>query len=456
MPQPPKQDTSYTLFQQLALINRLGLKAYNSKNREGLIFVILNDTVHVVKYDRALLWEFLEDNKPKLLGVSGHVSVAKTSQMIQKWRNLINKIPDPKKPQVLRAHSFGDDLTLWKEADGTEESAILWIPIFAQEKLTLGLWLEIWKIEDKPIPSPENLQLLATFLGPVYGSAWEKFMPKYWLRKMGLNRRKITFGALALLLLLLFIRVPLRVVAPCEVVPNDPYLITAPLDGIIKQIDVKAGQIVKKGAILFEYEKAVPLEELKVAEKEVQIAQAELNRASALGLSDEKSRAEVDVLSLKLQRKKIDLDIAKYRAGKLDSKAPDNGIVMINDPDEWRGKPVKEGEKVMIVSDPSKTKIRIWVPENDNITLDPESMITIFLNTNPAKSYRASLIYIANETTISDEHVPSFVAEANWVDTPPDLKLGLKGSAVLYGERVSLFYFMLRKPWASFRKFLGV
>ena len=140
---------------------------------------------------------------------------------------------------------------------------------------------------------------------------------------------------------------------------------------------------------------------------------------------------------------------------KLDAKAPEHGIVMINDPDEWRGKPVKEGEKVMIVGDPTQTKVRIWVPENDNIVLDPEAKITIFLNINPVKSYRASLIYIANETTISDEHVPSFVAEARWVDVPPDLKLGLKGSAVLYGEKVSLFYFIMRKPWASFRKFLG-
>ena len=77
MPQSPKPDTSYTLFQQLALINRLGIKAYNSKNREGLIFVILNDTIHVINYDRAILWE-IEEDKPKLLGVSGHVSVGKT------------------------------------------------------------------------------------------------------------------------------------------------------------------------------------------------------------------------------------------------------------------------------------------------------------------------------------------------------------------------------------------
>ena len=202
--------------------------------------------------------------------------------MAQRWSAVLKKVPDLNKPQILKAKNFEEDQAIWKQADGTENSAIIWLPIFVREKLTLGLWLEIWKPEEKPLPSPENLQLLATFLTPVYGSSWEKFMPKYWFRKFKLDRRKITYATLALLLLLFFIRVPLRVVAPCEVVPNDPYLITAPLDGIVKQIDVKAGQNVKKGEVLFEYEKNVPLEELKAAEKEVQIAQAELNRASAL------------------------------------------------------------------------------------------------------------------------------------------------------------------------------
>ncbi|NCF71464.1 MAG: hypothetical protein GWP59_07165, partial [Chlamydiales bacterium] len=51
----------------------------------------------------------------------------------------------------------------------------------------------------------------------------------------------------------------------------------------------------------------------------------------------------------------------------------------------------------------------------------------------------------------------SFVSEADWGETKSsDIKLGLKGSAILYGEEVSLFYWLMRRPWSSFRKLVGV
>jgi multidrug resistance efflux pump len=454
-PTPQTPPVAQFLFQQLVVINRLGLKAFNAKNSETLSFIILNDTIHAINYDRAILWD-LEKDSPKLIGVSGHVTIAKTSQLTKKWIDLIKHINELNKPHQLTASSFADNPNIWNDLDLKPNSAIIWLPIMVREKLSSGLWLEIWKTDEKPLPSQESMQLITNFLLPAYGSAWEKFKRKFSLQKLGLNRRKITYGLLALSFLLFFIRVPLRVVAPMEVVPKDPYLITAPLDGIIKQVDVKAGRNVQKGELLFEYEKEILLEELKVSEKEVQIAQAEVNRASTLGLSDERARAELAVLTIKLQRKKIDLDLAKYKVSKLNVNSPEDGVAMLTDPDEWRGKPVKEGEKVMIVSNPAQTKIKIWVPENDNIPLNPNEQIKVFLNTTPTRSDKAILTYIANESTISDEHVPSFVAEANWVNPPQDVKLGVKGSAILYGEKVSLFYFVMRKPWASFRKFTGL
>ncbi len=47
-----------------------------------------------------------------------------------------------------------------------------------------------------------------------------------------------------------FWRVPLRVVAPCEIVPEDPYLVTAPLNGVISEVVVDSGADVAKGDLL--------------------------------------------------------------------------------------------------------------------------------------------------------------------------------------------------------------
>ena len=48
------------------------------------------------------------------------------------------------------------------------------------------------------------------------------------------------------------------------------------------------------------------------------------------------------------------------------------------------------------------------------------------------------------------------MAEGDWVKPVTDVKLGVKGSAVLYGERVSLLYYIFRKPLMTVRDFLGI
>jgi multidrug efflux pump subunit AcrA (membrane-fusion protein) len=93
------------------------------------------------------------------------------------------------------------------------------------------------------------------------------------------------------------------VVAPCEVVANDPIVVTAPLEGIIEKIDVKPGQMVTKGALLYEYDKRLPLRNLSAAQKSVEILEEEVKRAKTLGLNDAKSLTELSILNLKLQNR---------------------------------------------------------------------------------------------------------------------------------------------------------
>jgi hypothetical protein len=116
---------------------------------------------------------------------------------------------------------------------------------------------------------------------------------------------------------------------------------------------------------------------------------------------------------------------------------------------------VKIGEKVLTLSSPTNTKVRFWVPENDNIILDSSKPIHIILNVAPEKVLEANIDYISYESQLNDDQVPSFLGEANWETLPVDIKLGLKGTAILYGNRVSLFYFIIRKPWSTLRRVTG-
>jgi hypothetical protein len=446
----PEQTGAPSAVEVLALLHQLSLSACRSSSSQALIFQMLNDTVQLANYDLATLWT-INDNDAKLIGISGQAQHNKTTGIAEKWHELVKDIRAADTPQTLTKDSFIKKEKVWLEMQAMPTSPnVQWFPIFAKKKLVMGLWLERW---GNKTWQEEEVNIL-NFLMQAYGVAWEKFMPKYSLKSIG--KRQVIFLAIIFMCGLFLIRVPLRIVAPCEIVPKDPIMITAPLEGIIAEMLVKPGQEVVKDDVLFSYDKRVPHQELKVTQKQVLIIQSELNRALTLAFKDNRPLAEVATLRIKLQKEQIRLDYAQYQMQKLEVVTPQNGIVMLDNPEDWRGKPVRIGERVLVVSDPDKTKVRIWIPEADNVLLDGSKSLKIFLNISPESSKKAELLYIANYTSINEQGIPSFVAEAEWVGIPHGIKMGLKGTAILYGNEVSLFYWIIRRPWTTFRNTLGI
>lgn len=436
---PSSQEQLTRTIQLLAEINRLTLRAFQSKNAQALIFLILNDTVPIVRYDRAVLWKLEKGEEPKVLGISGQSKVPKYTDLSKQWLKIVKSIKNVEEAQKLPS------------PESSEGTSVLWMPIFSHDRPALGLWLERWG----NVPwKQEDIDLLK-FLLTNYGAAWEKFDHRFSFSKM--IKKPLPYLAAALLLSLFLIRVPLRVVAPAEVVPRDPIVITAPLEGIIEEIKVTPGETIKKGQLLFEYDKRVPLQELRVAQKKVEIVESEVNRAIGQAQKDKKALAELAVESLKLKKEELELELAKYRASQLDVFAPDNGVALLDSPEEWHGKPVKIGEKVMVIANPLLTKVRMSVPEDDNVVLDMSKPIKVILNVSPEIGHPARMVYLSSFTHVSDKAVPSFIGEAEWIGDPgEDVKLGLKGTAIIYGEKVSLFYWIVRKPWAYVRRFVGM
>lgn len=430
--------------QLLATLNQLNLKAFSCRSKKNLIFVALNDTVHLIKYDRATFWD-LSSKEPTCLGISGQTTIDKNNALIHKMGKVAKKLPDPSKYQVVRLPK--DKSVEGQVSTGKEIEESLWIPIPVKNK-TLGLWLE------RVSPWQEEEIKLLFLLTKAYGLAWEKLTPRF-----SIHVPSKLWGTLLSAFLIgffFFLPVPLRVVAPCEIVSQDPIYITAPLDGIIKQMLVKPGDIVKKDTPLFVYDKQVPLQEFRVAEKQVEIAQSQLNRTMTQGINDPKQLDESSVWQLQLEKEKIQLALAKERVDLLDVNSPANGVAIFDNPEEWRGKKVATGEKILVVSDPTKTKIRMWVPEADNVVIQKDKEVKIYLNIDPLVSYDAKLSYIADFSVITAKGVNSFSAEANWVDPPKEARLGLEGNAILYGDDVSIFYWLFRKPILKIREWLEI
>lgn len=452
---PPPSPVSPTLKETLTSLNaltqihRLTLQAFSTQDKMSLIFLILNDTISAIRYDRAVLWD-IDKLKPKLLGVSGQASISANSELAQKWKRLVEEIKTHSLPEILSIEKFPHEHYLWKDYTSTPfPSSVVWIPFVIDGKPRLGLWLERW---EKSVWSPQELEPLQ-LLAEAYALACKRFQPRF---NNQLRKNLAWLMACTLLALLFLIRLPMRIIAPCEVLPKDPFVISAPLDDIVGHISVKPGQQVTPGTPLVKYDGREAFRTLKIAQEEYKVAEEELRRAKILAFKDEESLNEIAILESQFKREEANLALARYRVSQLVIKSPVAGTAMFENPDEWRGKPVKIGDKILMIINPNQTKIRVWIPEKEMIPLNLARPIKIFLNNTPTVNRLAKLIFISEASTLSDKKVVSFMAEADWMEEEKTITPGLKGSSLLYGEKVSLFYWLIHKPWISFRDWIGL
>lgn len=439
----------------LGVLHQLTLECFLSQNRQELSFRLLNRTIKLVAYDRAVLWDF-GGRKPRCLGVSGHSKLEGHSEQVRRWLDLVRVMNQRAEHQVLTEESFPPQATeAWRVlAAQNGGSAVMWLPILEDGRLLAGLWLERWNGRGWAMA---ELKLTAS-LAVSYAAAWRAHhrAPRWGLLARRLMRpNRLGLAALAMLVLSLLWQVPLRVVAPCEVVPKDPWVVTAPVNGVIAEVAVQPGQEVNPGDVLFSYDKRTALEDLKVARQQVEIIRSGLNRAKLQAFVDPKSRAEVGLLEHRLEQEETRLQMAQYTVSKLEVSAETKGRVVLDDPHRWRGRPVVLGETVLMIVNPQSNKVRIWLPETDNVDFDRDHPLKVVLNAFPEREHQASLTYVAQNVVTNPEGVASVLAEAQWQTEQPQMRIGLKGMAVLYGRRVPLAYWLLRKPLANTRNFLG-
>ncbi len=430
------------------------MEAMLSENIKELVFRILNRSVGFCRYDRAALWD-MRSKRPKLLGVSGQSAPAKNSELLARWSEIVGALKAPREETVLRPEALPEDKgrTLRALSDSPHRPNILWAPIFARKRLIAGIWVERWNGQAW---HEKDIKLLKSLLVS-YGAVWDKLERKHPVRNFAkrLGKSRMLLLPAAVMAGMFFVQAPLRVVAPCEVAPKEPVVVTAPIEGVVAKVSVHPGEEVKAGDTLFTYDSRVVMEELKVARQQVEIVQSNKVRVSRQAFWDAEAKAEIEILSLKEKQEQAMLRVAEYKASKLEVLAEESGRVVLDDPNEWRGKPVVVGQKVLMIVDPEKTKLRIWLPADDNINFDPDKPLTVHLNAFPERSLEGRLVYEAGDVSVNPEGVPSVLAEADWTESPEKIKMGLQGCATLYGRNVSLAYWVFRKPWAWIRKVVG-
>ena len=226
--------------------------------------------------------------------------------------------------------------------------------------------------------------------------------------------------------------------------------------GVVARILVAPNQPVRTGAPLLEMEDTATRNRLLVAQKTLDVARADLVRMAGKAFADDASKSELQLLDSRVRERTAEVAYLTELLSRLKLQAPADGIALFADAEEWRGKPVQMGERIMTVADPAAVALTIYVSPDDAIALDQGAAVKMYLNISPLASFDARVIQASYETGTSPEGHPAYIVKAAFAPGEAPPRLGLKGTAKIYAQSVPLIYYLLRKPLRTLRHALGI
>ncbi|MBA6099114.1 HlyD family efflux transporter periplasmic adaptor subunit [Pseudomonas juntendi] len=321
-----------------------------------------------------------------------------------------------------------------------------WLPLKDRRGDVFG---GLWLARDNPWSEAE--QALLAQLGDCYGHAWRALQPsKPWRLRWPARTRWAVAGALLLLLL------PVRqsVLAPAEVVPRNGQIVAAPLDGVIAEFLVKPNQPVRAGEPLVRFDATVLKAQADVAERTLGVAEAELKANTQRAFSDADSSARLDLLAARVEQKRAERDYARDLLARSEVKAGRDGIAVFADAQRMLGKPIRTGERLMEIANPAQADLRIELPVADAIGLETGAEVALFLDSDPLHRHAARLDRAAYEAQSTPAGQLAYRLDASFDNAPP--RIGLRGTAKLFGDRAPLALYLLRRPLAALRQAVGL
>lgn len=264
-------------------------------------------------------------------------------------------------------------------------------------------------------------------------------------------------ATVALLAALSLVRVPLSALAPAEIVARDPFVVAAPIDGVIEAIEVDPSHAVKKGDLLVKLADTTLRNRFEVASREVQVAEARLKQSNQIAFSDPRGMHEIGIARAELSLKIAERDFARELLEKSEIRAQRDGIAMYSDKRDLLGRPVAVGERILEVADAHAFEARIELPVADAITLSQGNRVRLFLDSDPLRPWTATVRRADYKAKVGENDIVSFrvVADVAAEDGRAPPRLGVRGTAQVSGDNVALGYYLFRRPVTALRQWLG-
>jgi hypothetical protein len=424
-----------------------------SSNRE-VAFRAVNDASQVLDFDQAVLWRLDVFSRPLIAVASGLADVSADSPY-QQWLVRLVQAITPANFEEARAHTIGE-LPEAVVSDGADwcPAHLLHCPLRGPTGAPLG---GILFFRGSPFVEAERARADWIARSAGYGLwAWrgDRHGLKRWLKSRATWRTLAIAAALVGLAGLIPVR--LSALAPAEITPVRPIPVTSPLEGVVREIVVKPNQIVKADELLVVLDDTALRNRLELASRALDIARADLQRATFKSFTDEASRLELQVLNARVQEKLAEAGFLGELLGRSKLLAPQGGVAIFSSSEDWRGRPVQVGERIMMIADPSLIDVTIYLPPDDAVELEAGAQVNLLLHVDPLSPLEARIERASYEATLAPDGALAYVIRAQLLPGQGLPRIGLRGTAKIYAGRVTLAYYLLRKPLAFLRRSLGI
>ncbi len=437
----------------LATLLYLAKRSREAVDSTELRFVVCNETHALVSYRQAAL--SLNGSVGNLSGITSLEANAPYVLWLNKLIKHLGKVSGDH-AMMTQASDLSDDLgqewAEWLPHHG------LWIPFRDTNGSVSGLF-----VAREEVFSEAEIALLTDWL-EIWSQAWRYKQSangmRRWFRSSNTVSkpiwRSIKVTAMTLLILAMIIPIPLRVLAPAELVPIHPAVIRAPLDGVVDRVLVLPNQQVKRNQPLFVFDRAGIQNKLQVAQRAVATLQAEYKQKAQQSLFDPTSKAALAPLQGQIAEKSTEINYLRHLNERGMAVSPREGVALLDDPNEWVGRPVVTGEKIMMVADPTQVEIEAWLTPSDVIDFPENAQVRLFLNTDPLEPVYAKLRYVSYEAVERPDQSYAYRVRATIHTNSSKARLGHKGMVRIEGPPVMLGYWIVRRPLAALRSWLGL
>ncbi|MFM2067449.1 MAG: hypothetical protein RLZZ584_2358 [Pseudomonadota bacterium] len=417
------------------------------------LFVLLNRTREVLPYHAAVLWQ----EQAGLLGHSG-VSQVDAHGPYGLWLTRLLRALARLPAGRLDADALqAGDPACAQEWDHWWPPHALWLPApepgapalllvrevawSSAEHEGLAQWAELWRLAERAASAHARRRVFDP------GALWLA------LRRPG-RTRWLKLSAAVALALLAAMPVHLTLRASGELVPREPTVLRAAIEGTVRRLAVEPNQVVQAGQVLAELDDASAASRLQVARQALATAEAEWRQTSQAALGDPKAKAQLPAAQGKLNEKVTEVRFLEQQMQRTALLAPHAGVVLIDDAGSWAGRTVQAGEPLMRLAEPQDQELEAWLAVGDAIDLPAGTTMQLHLASRPADPVPAELRLYGYEAEQRPDGSLAYRLRGKLAG-PPSERLGARGTVRIQGPSEPLMYAVLRRPLAAVREATG-